>query len=101
MICADDTCARVVREPGLAPAVLCVDCAARRPVLARRPWASALVSLAGAAILAGLVLSGARGALAGVGSLAALALVALGGAAAVARWQWRTRLARARGGRAR
>lgn len=97
-ICADDACARVVREPGLAPVVLCVDCAARRPALARRPWAAPLVAFVGFAILAALAISGARGALVGLGSLAAVALVVLAGAAAVVRWQWRSRLARARRG---
>jgi hypothetical protein len=98
MICADDACARVARERGLAPVVLCADCAGRRPAFARRPWAAPIIALVGAAGLVSLGLAGARGALAGLCSLAGVALVVLGGAVAVVRWQWRSRLARARRG---
>ena len=98
MNCASDDCARVVREPGLEPAALCAECARRRPGLAGRAWTAPLAALAGAALLAAVAASGSTGPAAGLGSIAALALVALAAAAALARWQWRSRLARARRG---
>jgi hypothetical protein len=97
-ICADDACASVVREPGLAPVVLCADCAQRRPVLAGRAWAAPLLALVGAALLGLMALAGAAGVYVTLGSVAAVSTMLFAAAVAVTRWQWRSRLARARGG---
>lgn len=99
MICASDECSVIVRERGLPEVVLCRDCARYRPVLASSPLTAPLLALAGLVAGAVVALAARSGDLSwpvGLGGLAAAGLLLLSVATAIARWQWRSRLKRAR-----
>jgi len=97
MICAEDDCSAIVREPDLEEVVLCRDCARYRPFLSSSPLIAPSLAVAG---IAGLVLAsrvwGSASWLIGVGAFSSCCLVVFALAIAVARWQWRSRLRRAR-----
>jgi hypothetical protein len=96
LVCGSEACSQVFEERGLAPVVLCVDCARGRPILASRPIAAPAAGVTGLALLAvGCTFLG-SGTLAGVSLVVGGFLVLLGISLLVSRWQWRSRLARAR-----
>lgn len=99
MICADDACSNVMKERGIPNVVLCTECARGRPVLAASPITAPLLVLSGVVVITALVLFGGATTLSGVGYLVAAALLLLALSTWIARWQWRSRLARARGRR--
>lgn len=95
-VCGAGECSEIVEEPGLAPVVLCRDCAAQRPAAASRPWLAPMLGAVGVVSCAVAWLLG-DGPIVWIGSVGGALLVLAGAAAIWSRWQWRGRLQRARG----
>jgi len=94
MLCSSSRCAVVVQEKALPDTVLCTSCARTRPPWS--PYTALALALVGLTALVALRYYALPSPFAVVGTIVSGALVLLGLAAALMRWQWRARLRRAR-----